>query len=100
MWYSKCLWYDDPTMGALGDQNNKRSFSPVAWRQGAKALIRVAVKDAALDPTAPYGKTVFDECEVVEHAGLRYRILGLTRADAGFTDAYSFYVWLVTSEVA
>lgn len=95
----KCLWYDSPTEAALGVNSNRRGYGAVGWRQGAQALIRVAVQDAALDLTKPYGKTVFDECEAVEHHGLRYRVLGLTRSDAGFADAYSYYVWLTTSEV-
>jgi hypothetical protein len=95
----QCLWYDSPTDTALGVNSNRRSYGVGGWRQGATALIRVAVKDAALDPTKPYEKTVFDECEAVVHAGLRYRVLGLTRSDAGSAEAYTYYVWLSTSEV-
>lgn len=95
----KCLWYDSPTEAALASSYNRRTYGAVGWRQGAVAMACVAITGAALDPTKPYGKTVFDECEAVEHAGLRYRVLGLTRSSAAFTNAYLFYVWLSTSEV-
>jgi hypothetical protein len=97
-----CLWSDSfhtiktRTSTALAKSN--REFGSIGWVEGAEALARVLLTDAAVDPNDLNGPTVFSEILYLESAGRRYKVLGEDRISKGFTDAISCYVWLMGAE--
>lgn len=91
----KCLWLD--TYGSVVQAVNADRIRTlnVGWMEGATALARVAVDDAALDPTKPLGDTVFTGAERVEFSGSRFRVLNVQPVGASFYAPYTYYVWLI-----
>jgi len=91
----KCLWLD--TYGSVVQAVNadRMRALTVGWLEGATALARVAVDEAALDPAKPLGDTVFTDAERVEFGGSRFRILSVQPVGASFYAPYTYYVWLV-----
>jgi hypothetical protein len=90
-----CLWLDvAAARNATLDEDRVRMNMLAGWAATATAQARVAVRDAALDPDAPWGGTVFDGAAYVEAQGRRYRVLGVEPIGASFADAYTYAVWL------
>ncbi len=90
-----CLWLDGFGAGVGSDTRIAGvHVDSVGWEAGATALARVAVGDAAMTATEPYGDTVFTDASHVEYQGRRFRVLSVFPVAAGFTTAYTYYVWL------
>jgi hypothetical protein len=92
-----CLWLDTISLTSasrLGFGSDAVNFPAAGWVQGATAMARVLVDDAAVDPDDPSAGTKFDACEEVEFQGKRYRILQIDPISASFSLAYTYAVWL------
>lgn len=90
-----CLWTD--MVSAVGTDLARDPINrfPAGWVEGASAVARVLVEDAALDVTNPHGQTVFTGCSHVEFAGKRFTVLSVKVPHASFDIPVSYYVWLV-----
>lgn len=87
-----CLWYD---RDALRAQPDFKQLS-VGWSENVRAVARVAVQDAALDPALPWGGTKFDSAEYViyNQTGFRYRVETVKAVSASFLLPVSYLVVL------
>lgn len=97
----KCLWLDVASTLTTGDSPSieRLKQSAVGLVEGATALARVLVEDAAVDPAKPFGKTVFDACEVVEFHERRYRVVRVDRVSRSFANPVTYSLWLAGSQV-
>jgi hypothetical protein len=85
-----CLWLDTTVLGP----KDMTRVTRLGWVEGATALARVLVADAALDAAVPTGHTVFTGAEVVEFHGMRYRVLAVEPVGASFRAPLTYHVWL------
>lgn len=89
----QCLWLDAVTL-AMTVGSDQRQANALGLVQGATAMARVTVTDAALDPTDPAGGTHFDAADYVESAGKQYRVLQVEPISGAFYAAHTYAVWL------
>lgn len=89
-----CLWLDTYASVVQALNVDKIRALNVGWIEGATALARVSVTDAALDASKPHGDTIFTGAERVEHDGNRFRVLSVQPIGASFYPPYTYYVWL------
>lgn len=90
----KCLWYDLPSGLSLATGDEKRDHISIGVVEGATALARVLVKEAATDKAKPYGITVFSDAEEVNYQGLRFEIIQVTPMGSGRGLPVSYHCWL------
>jgi hypothetical protein len=87
-----CLWLDAVSTSLAEAARTRLAAS--GWKQGAEALARVLVADAALDPDDPHGDTIFTNCEAVVFRGHRFRVLAVEPVGAGHRTPLTYHVWL------
>ena len=92
-----CEWFDAMNNTQLRLPYEDANRRQVAWVQGATAMARVLMEDAALDPTKPYDTTVFTGAQYVEFEGERWDVVQTTPASSGFTPVLTYFVWLRTA---
>jgi hypothetical protein len=88
-----CLWLDS-YVSVAGTPVDAIVTGRVGWVQGATALARVAVADAALDPDNYAGDTIFTAADHVEFQGRRYKVIAVEPVAASFRLPVSYHVWL------
>ncbi len=91
----RCLWLDVAAARNATLTDDRTRAMLAGWAEKATAQARVAVRDAALDPDAPWGGTVFDGALYVEAQGRRYRVAGVEPIGASFAAPATYAVWLV-----
>lgn len=87
----RCLWLDSYTSRMVNSEPIRRNR--IGWREGATAVARVLVSDAALT-SDPWGDTVFTGAEIVEHGGHRYRVDAIDAVGSSFSAPLTYHVWL------
>lgn len=88
-----CLWMDEAAV--LSDNAfNQYKVAQLGWVQGATALARVLVSDAALVATNPYAGTKFDAGSKVTYQGRAYMILSVQPFGSGSRIPVTYHVWL------
>lgn len=95
----KCLWQEAPYASNARPNGDRVTGTQLAWVEGAAALAIVAVEDAALDLLAPFGATLFDGADYVEHRGKRFNVVQVDTAAPSFADPHSYTVWLSSARV-
>ena len=90
----KCLWYDLPSGLSLSTGDEKRDHLQIGYVEGATALARVLVKEAAIDVDKPYGTNVFSDAEEVNYQGLKFEIVQVTPMGSGRGLPISYHCWL------
>lgn len=88
-----CLWIDTAVL-ADTPGHEMIKLKQLGWVVEATALVRVKVKDAALDLTNPYAGNWFDKALRVEHSGNRYKVLQVIPMASGSKIPVTYHVWL------
>lgn len=91
----KCIWTDRTSLMVSMDN---RAVQQLGWIESARAMARVLVEDAAIDPDEPSKGTIFVDASYVEHEGRRFRVLQIDPIGIGTLAAYSYAVWLIGAE--
>lgn len=95
----RCLWQEAPYASNARPNGDRVAGTALAWVEGAAALAIVSIDDAALDSLAPFGATLFDGAQYIEHRGKRFNVVQVDTAAPSFADPHSYTVWLSSARV-